>query len=63
MLRASEIARPPSLRGMGAEEFFPLQATSANCASAASTGPSGELCDEVGGYKRTMRAQQAQKQL
>jgi hypothetical protein len=41
--------------------FFPLRATSANCASEASTSPSGELCDEVGGYNRAMREQQAQK--
>jgi hypothetical protein len=34
----------------GAEEFFPLRATSSKRAREASTSPSGELWDEVGGF-------------
>jgi hypothetical protein len=38
------------------EAFFPPRATSTDCASGASTSPSGELCDEVGGFKSAIRA-------
>jgi len=34
----------------GAEALFPLRATSIKRASEASTSPSGELWDEVGGF-------------
>jgi hypothetical protein len=35
---------------------FRPRATSTNCASAASTSPSGELWDEVGGFESAIRA-------
>jgi transposase InsO family protein len=43
----------------GAEALFPSRATSTNCASVASTGPSGEVCDEVGGFHERLREQPA----
>jgi hypothetical protein len=41
----------------GSGGAFPLRATSSKRASEASTSPSGELCDEVGGTMRAMREQ------
>jgi hypothetical protein len=41
----------------GAEALFPLRATEKIRGSEATTGPSGELCDEVGGPTRAMREQ------